>query len=62
MISRININDPEIIGFEHTMNGDPIPLYKDINKTIEYEKTYFGFDRNAVPLSVEEQIKLLGLD
>ena len=59
LISRIDINDPDIEDFHYTWNNEPIPIYKDKKRTIEYKQQYLGFDPNAKQLSVEEQIKLL---
>lgn len=59
VISRIDITDPEIIEFHFTMNDEPIPIYKDFNRTIEYKTQYLGYDPSAKPLSVEEQIAMI---
>ena len=59
--TRIDIHDPEIIRFTCNANDDPIPVYKDYEKTIEYKEKYLGYDRNQKQLSVEEQIKLLDI-
>ena len=59
IISRIDITDPDIIEFNYTMNDEPIPIYKDHNRTIEYKTKYLGYDPNAKPLSVEEQIAMI---
>ena len=40
LISRIDINDPDIKEFHYTMNDEPIPIYNDINKTNDYKNTY----------------------
>jgi len=56
LISRIDIDDPEITTFHFTFKDEPIPIYKDYKRTIEYQQQYLGFDPNAKQLSVEEQI------
>ena len=61
IISRIDINDPDIIDFQFTMNDEPIPIYKDNMRTTEYKVKYLGYDPNAKPMSVEEQIAMLDL-
>ena len=43
--SRIDISDPHIVRFDNNLNGDPIPVYKDYEKTIEYKEKYLGYDR-----------------
>ena len=59
--SRVDIHDPDIIRFDYNLNNDPIPVYKDYNKTIEYKEKYLGYDRNKKPMSIEEQLFELGL-
>ena len=59
--SRVDIHDPDIIKFEYNWSNDPIPVYKDYNKTIEYKEKYLGYDRNKKPMSIEEQLFELGL-
>ena len=49
LISRIDINDPDIIEFHYTWNDEPIPIYNDINKTNDYKNTYL------IKKSTEEQ-------
>ena len=48
MISRIDMTDPELIGFGE-LDFRPIPLYKDNNKTIEYKQKYFSSDPYGKP-------------
>jgi len=40
LISRIDINDPDIKEFHYTWKDEPIPIYNDINKTNDYKNTY----------------------
>ena len=62
MLSRIDTFDPEIIEYGCTFSGEPIPVYKDYNRTIEYREQYLGYDRNKYNMSIEEQLKLLDQD
>ena len=59
MFSRIDTLDPELIEYGYTFNGEPFPVYKDYNKTIEYREQYLGYDRIKYNMSIEDQIKEL---
>ena len=59
--SRVDISDPDIVRFDNNLNGDPIPVYNNYEKAIEYKDKYLGYDRNKKEMSVEEQIKLLDI-
>ena len=59
MFSRIDTLDPELIKYGYTFNGEPFPVYKDYNKTIEYREQYLGYDRIKYNMSIEDRIKEL---